>query len=994
MAPRRIPGVDVNPEYRTLSKDIAEQIAFLQGGTLSGLSPADALDGTIKNVLQSAELSRMMERVVGDSTAGVHSALVDVKNLLEASKEFFQANRESMDAKEQLDSLRGMRRLDSFISREERDMRTSGTFTERFALTDHFDVDNTLMDVRIMKDLGKLGVRPDWAKDVIESLEMVGPLLEEIDIIEQVLREEDTAAARTQLKELHTKRKALLGAKKDRDLFKFGDIPSWEGLDDDFQTQNILEFLGVESPQFDFARTRADARVARSMQRMSGEPLPEGHPMRAGIEKSLVNVERYLEDLHTAYEEQRAIGTEESLQVATEEIAPQISSAQNLRAELTAILDKSTSKQEGSLNKVLGFVSTTLSTLGVTSLASRFILSEPFQYETRPQYQIMGQQGEIGGLLSRAGLAADEHALGLDQTATSIGGGLLAGGLATWMSGRGAAGMAMSGIGTLIGAAGLSGTASDILRGIGFSTSEDDVMAQSMATELSDTSRLVGRFQSGNVGLMAAGATGPDMGFVPGSRSGNVFVDDILDGRDGLRALGHNTETLLPMMTSAATSMRAEGSDLTDIVGFAASLGGFGVDPDSALAALTSAQRAGSQNVIDSYSRYAGVYADEDGSLDAYSMNVLVPALMKVSESTSVRQLARSSEELESSIVSFAQDVVSGDSVLAERAMSNPEILGRIIGSLQGVAEDTREDPSKLAFAMSLGIPLEDIVYGNENVGIRIFEELMIRTGVTSGEDLTSTVGGLALLSASPFSDPNITWAMAEVIGGKISSGEPVDIEEVQQAIKDRVGHIAGTDLGTLAASMSEQTDKYLALQSELIPQLLELQESVLGFLASPELLELIRKGLEDSADKTNRMAGVSGVTPADIPGIVDTGNLTATPSEYETRLQLRRLAREGEQTLPTEGGEEFSTGGFTGMGGRHSVAGVVHAGEYVISSDKVPQNREVLDRIQGGESMVNQEGDTTYVTIKIHGNTTDEILARAQKNTEEFIVRNRIHYA
>lgn len=68
-----------------------------------------------------------------------------------------------------------------------------------------------------------------------------------------------------------------------------------------------------------------------------------------------------------------------------------------------------------------------------------------------------------------------------------------------------------------------------------------------------------------------------------------------------------------------------------------------------------------------------------------------------------------------------------------------------------------------------------------------------------------------------------------------------------------------------------------------------------------------------------------------------------------------------------------FSEGGYTGDGGKHDPAGIVHKGEYVMPKDKTAQYRDVLEAMHKGYDIYNLRPDykvnTSYATsIKVNG--------------------------
>lgn len=63
----------------------------------------------------------------------------------------------------------------------------------------------------------------------------------------------------------------------------------------------------------------------------------------------------------------------------------------------------------------------------------------------------------------------------------------------------------------------------------------------------------------------------------------------------------------------------------------------------------------------------------------------------------------------------------------------------------------------------------------------------------------------------------------------------------------------------------------------------------------------------------------------------------------------IQQRAKEGTQIIPTYlGGTGYSAGGYTGDGGKYSIAGVVHKGEYVIPKWQVEKNKGLIAQLEG----------------------------------------------
>lgn len=95
--------------------------------------------------------------------------------------------------------------------------------------------------------------------------------------------------------------------------------------------------------------------------------------------------------------------------------------------------------------------------------------------------------------------------------------------------------------------------------------------------------------------------------------------------------------------------------------------------------------------------------------------------------------------------------------------------------------------------------------------------------------------------------------------------------------------------------------------------------------------------------------------------GAEDSRNRQTSSDSYARLLELKKSGTAGQKARATNalnqiGGNGFSTGGFTGRGGKYDMAGVVHKGEYVVPKERVNQSTGMPYGAGGG------------TVIEIHG--------------------------
>lgn len=865
--------------------------------------------------------------------------------------------------------------------------------------------------------------------------------------------------------------------------------------------QNVYERLGIPGPNYEPDNLRTRVRIERS-RRALGEQMPD--EVREDFGQNIVEIDMNLRRLYQLAEEASKDESEEGRRVYRD-LGREIASTSNLRAELMNVFEHSANKNASALNKTMSFITTAISTIGATQLISRFAISEPYRFETQPQLQVLGQQGQMGQVLGGAFGELEAYNYELNQMVFQTGAGMaLAGGgiMAAARSPMAAAGgLALAGIGAAIGVQGIFGTGADLLRGIGFSTEEDQILGQALAKQFSDPSRMIQEYQTAFPGLIAAGGLEEDnIGFVrtgelvEGS-TGNIILDRMLDydrsftqgiwdddsdierADTALGAFGYSREELGQLLTTTAMSLRGSGEELTDMAAFAGIMGGaYGIGEDRIVSMMQTAQRYGSTDAEESVRRAAGVFiSGEDPESAEFAMNVLVPALMQVTESMAIRNLARSTEELETEVTSFANAVVGSDTRIGHLAERNPEIIARMMSGISASASMGVQDPAMAALDLSLGSSMADIILGRGSVVENRVGAILTQAGITefgSTDEFLDRHGGIEvtriLQSLTEGMSPQDALALAELYldrGYLFDEGGELDLTGLDEASRQRVQTVMESGPGQLTENLARQVNDFLTISSSLIDDLRALQETILEFIGDSGIHELIRDFFGET--KRNIEAILDAVRGGNVSdNEVITESLPA--SQYEaalqaegafsgvesssdaleeffnvvlgedsqnmvpSRLSLLNELYEGDQAANSEifnfiqentgdneairgfiyerypdmfenqvpRGEhgEMSVGGFTGIGGTHDKAGWVHAGEYVISANNVQQNREILDRIQSGErvseaNISQSQGNVTYLTMKIHGMSPEDIQNTARKVTEDYIVRNRLNY-
>lgn len=740
--------------------------------------------------------------------------------------------------------------------------------------------------------------------------------------------------------------------------------------------------------------------------------------------------------------------------------------ASNLAKEIQNVLEYNAQSQGNSLNRVMSHVGKIVATIGAAGIASRVFLQEPYQFETRPALGVLSQQGEIGSMLGGAFGEVEQYRLGINQQALYTGAAMIGTGFA--MGGLG--GAAVGTIGAIAGASGLLGGAADVYFGIPGTTDEDQILSQSLVQAVANPERLVSNFMTARPGLFAAMDDEEQFGYALGegsrgdSDTGNVILDRMLE----LRGLGFNQEQMGALLSQTAMTLRGGPEEMTGMATDAGRIGSaYGIDEGAVLANMQTAQRYGSENARESLLMAMGAAADSEGNITSYTTNVLVPALMKVTESMAIQNLARSSDDLEKEVYGLRRTLVDSGTNLGQLVEQNPEMIARVVNTIQGAVGAAMDNPAMLAYDLAMGSSYAEVALRKPIVMQRRLQNLLDSphlSGIdfSDPEQVFSSEAQTALRYAQSISnvgdDQMLMQLLSIVQGGRSLVGFDGDLTDeardimqgtASEDINERLNEILGADLGELAASMATQTDEALKTSQTLVDAMIELQEKISEFVMSDKIVDYAKAGIDrvvarieqflegeerplapdtTAQDAMRELREHGGRDVADnlISAMGGEGNQsTMFVLEQLNNMspdELQSFAGEWRETFPdgfsmnaanldlaeeylderfgvTESGYRFgyATGGYTGIGGTHDVAGAVHAGEYVISQQNVNENRALLDRIQSGEKVerlsTTKTGSSTYVTMRIHGMDPETIYKKAEEAASNYIVRNRLQY-
>lgn len=823
-------------------------------------------------------------------------------------------------------------------------------------------------------------------------------------------------------------------------------------------------------------------RIARSRKRI-GVPLTEEERTvfrrdRDALAQRIEEVTKRFE-LASDPDERRALGLEGT-------------SLSNQYVEVKNVLGENAKENKTALEKTINAVTSLMGILSVSTVATRVALTDPFRFQTMPAIGAIGQQGEVGALLAQGLQTQEQYKLSWNQMAMGAGISTMAsgiGGLAGAFGTPGGARMSGSGLGSSVGSLvtgglltmlGGTGGMAGLLQSMKLAKTDQEIMGATIGQALLDPSRQMGLFQTARPGLLAMGAGGAqDLGFLynedaaarMGSSTGNRFLDQIFYGGGGaltgasgasfsqgdqLRRLGFDSNRFAEFLSTAALSLSGRNAPVSSQTVQAARVaGGFGISESAALNLFTLAQGAGVSNPLAAVNRAVGAGA-VGGDATPFTVTAITTAILSATQSLKLQNIARNSDELASQVANLGNMMFNSDTPLGDILKDNPQEFMKLVNSLSAGAKMSLENPSLMAFDLSLGTSLEDIITGNPNVVMSRLQFGLNAPGVQGVDfsDMGAVTGNMSALTMmmmmKQFTGINDIQTLGSLLN-MVREGKSWDSKEVSdlmeqagaESIDAKVLAVVDSKVGTLTASFAAQVDAMnlatatvMYATQRISTELLEymntdkfLKDAQLGI---DKIMEMISKLLSPS-EKGNifkQVLGLGGtpnyqaVTEEHLSSLTDFGR-TAELASAQARLNSWWSAYGWEGKAPTLTMEQLpaflndqqgfmamlrqsantssggrATGGYTGTGNALQGVDFVHGGEFVISSQHVERNRQLLERIQSGEDMsglqgssVTNSGDSVTLTMRFSGLSEDQIRQLSTKAIEDYVVRHRLNY-
>jgi len=768
-------------------------------------------------------------------------------------------------------------------------------------------------------------------------------------------------------------------------------------------------------------RIRSQARMARSALQMGEELTPEQRKMfEEKIQELSVDIKRIHHQVGTG----AGMSDAELHRFSTES-----RSKGNLLKELQNIVNASNKDQKRGLDKTMGFLSALASTMALSTIASHRFIQDPFTYGFRPAMNVMGQQGAVGGALGSAFTQEKQYDVGLNQTFMMAGAGGAIAGLntmrtATTAAGRGA-GLATMAIGSVVSALSAAGVFNNVLQSLHITTSKDKIIQQSIAQTVANPQTLLQNFQGSVAGLIQAGA-GSQFGYYYGDQAaahrmlptgqigtGNAVLDQFIMGQGrNMRGLGYTAAQMGQLMSQV--SLNTVSANRQQLLGNTAFVGelarGYGINEGAATGMLQTAQMMGSQNAQRSVQMAAGATA-QNGQISNFAMSVLVPSLLKVTESLQLKNVARTNQNLEKEVTNLYHTMSESGTNLGNLMKTNPQAFATVANQIYSGVQSQLSNPATLAYSMSLGNSFKSIFKGSPQVTQSILQSgigALTQNGMLpkgwQNMNPADLVGENPLIygALQPMMQQTgfqgvpgaqILLNLMQMVGknkfigdnGQMSAEAKAAVDKGQSQVQTRAEQIVQSQLGKLNTGISAQVDAMTNASQVVMKQMETIQNMLLKYASGHQIIDDAKAGIQRMVtqmaqvlNQPNPYKQGSATEAAAIPvpqrkqnaqAVLDTwlsNNNITLPSGALTSLRRRVNALTTgpnaititPQYLNAHFGPNATSipghaiGGFTGSGGRMDIAGIVHGGEYVISDNNTRNNRQLLDRIQSGENI------------------------------------------
>lgn len=535
------------------------------------------------------------------------------------------------------------------------------------------------------------------------------------------------------------------------------------------------------------------------------------------------------------------------------------STAQN---KITSALKQQSDAMKNFTNMIVGAITT----FGVGSAIQKFAINDPYQYGFKPAMSAMGTTGVMGQAMSTAMSAQKGFQVERDQAGMQMGMGLMAtGGLTSKLIG----GALMAG-----GALGVDSKIYDSIAGNLGGVDSKTVYERSLATQFMKPDQFIASGEARRGAAMAIGGSveGGNGSFgayyndaARQSKTGSAMGDRMLSqGYMGLNlnSVGMSADEGLKLAGSIGTSVNGlsgNESRLNSLTNYAAINSKLtGTTAESMVGNFSTISSMGIGNIQQTMDKTEGAVS-KNGVLDSFASNVLVPGLLKVSQSLALKNVGQSAEKLNDGVLQLYRGISVGmkDTQFGKLVASNPDMIGQLLQGLGGATQSMGMTVQGNYFMQSMGLnPLAyaqgrgSTAAGLEETSMAVLKKYGFNSSSfnANGQFKNSQEGLIAQQVSGKLGVDFQAYSavLAGYANGSIKQGDGKKAEEVYKKNLTRTALELSNDDTTKAMKlMAEQAQAMVSSVAGMSNKILDAQSMMKNFITSGALSAAAKNGID-----------------------------------------------------------------------------------------------------------------------------------------------------
>jgi len=503
----------------------------------------------------------------------------------------------------------------------------------------------------------------------------------------------------------------------------------------------------------------------------------------------------------------------------------------------------------------------------------------------------------------------------VNQMAFNGGLGLMGAGLGGMMLSRGAAGTKLGMMGGKFGKAGAAVAGLGALTSVAASTGVMDNMYDSILGKIggvtSDTAfeaELAGQFNKpdtliqrndlmknvlrahGSLGSWNGGGDSfghfTDAAGAASSRTGNALLDRLSTtsfmGAD-FQKLGLTGDALGEVMSGIGGSIRGKkGAQAEGLTRFAAGYGtAFGADPSVLIDMLSGAQAAGGNNLQSMVKNNMAAASDKNGQLDQFAVNVIAPAVGRVTQSLALKNVSQSAEKLNEQVSALYREFSVGklsESNLGKVIANNPEMLGQLLGNFGSAAQQQAGTDVGFYQMMRMGLDPTEYARGAGSSPEKMKEFIEKSYAYFDvGSNMESDGKGGKRMNWNMFNalsqigenfgfdrqQLEQLYVETDKNGGRLDIGDVSRLSQTAASVDknatNNLSAITSTTLQQAQSNLTQQQDTFTATVGGISGKILDAQEIMRKYITDPDVVARATKGIEAIITEMQRLMGILG---------------------------------------------------------------------------------------------------------------------------------------